>query len=296
MTQRLDWSDLPETVRDAVGQQCGGIKAVTPISGGVNNAVACTLDAGDGALFLKGLRTSDPRMWMYRNEIAAAEGGAPGPTLRWVVEVEEWILLGLDYVEGRPADLAPRSSDLDRIAGALRELADRPPLDDQIVLAPQSRRWEHMRPWAQLAANPPAKPDPWLKANLDRFAEQERNILAVLDGPHLAHTDLHELNVLVCDDEAHLIDWAWARRAAPWVDAEMFTLRLVAAGHSNDEADRWRVANLPVPDLDLETRKRFAVEMLGTWLHLATLRPNRPLFAEMTGHALGWAKHLHQVG
>jgi hypothetical protein len=176
------------------------------------------------------------------------------------------------------------------------ELADRPPLDDQIDLAPQSRRWEQMCPWAQLAAKPPAEPDPWVGANLDRFAEQECDILAALDGPHLAHTDLHELNLLVDEGQANLIDWAWARRAAPWVDAEMITLRLIAAGHSCDDADKWRLANLPRSGLDLDTRRGFAVEMLGIWLHLAMLRPNRPLFAEMAGHALSWAKHLHGVG
>jgi hypothetical protein len=153
-----------------------------------------------------------------------------------------------------------------------------------------------MRPWAQLAAKPPAEPDPWVKANLDHFAMQERDILAALDGPHLAHTDLHELNFLVDEVQAHLIDWAWARRSAPWVDAEMIILRLIAAGHSCEDADKWRLANLPYADLDLEIRQRFAVEMLGTWLHLATLRPSRPLFTEMAGHALGWAKRLHQIG
>jgi hypothetical protein len=262
----------------------------------MNNAAAGVIDSGGGTVFFKGLRIDDPRVWMYRNEVAAAECGAPGPALRWVVEAEDWILLGWDYIAGRPANLAPQSPDLDHIAGALRELADRPPLDDQIDLASHSRRWEQMRPWARLAAKPPAEPDPWVKANLDRFAEQERGILAALDGPHLAHTDLHELNVIVNESQAHLIDWAWARRAAPWVDAEMITLRLIAAGRSCEDADKWRLANLPHPGLELDTRKRFAVEMLGTWLHLAALRPNRPLFAEMAGHALGWARHLHRVG
>jgi hypothetical protein len=262
----------------------------------MNNAAAGVIEPDSGgAVFYKGLRTDDPRVWMYRNEIAAASAGIPGPPLRWVVETEGWIVLGWDHIAGRHADFAPGSPDLELAAAALRELADRPPCGKQTALASQAQRWEQMRPWAHLAKNPPANLDPWTKSNLDRFAAQEDTALAALAGDHLAHTDLHELNILISDGRAHLIDWAWARRAAAWVDAEMFTIRLLAAGHTVGEADAWRRDSLPYSDLDLETRQRFAVEMLGTWLHLAILRPNRAVFAQMLSHAHKWTKHLHQM-
>ena len=263
----------------------------------MNNAAAgvIELDSGGGAVFYKGIRADDPRAWMYRNETAAAAAGAPGPGLRWTIEADDWILLGWDYIEGRQASVDPASPDLDAIAKALHDLADRPPLDPGVAFASESQRWERMRPWTRLAAQPPAHLDPWVKSNLERFAREEYDALTALAGDHLAHTDLHELNVLVNEDQGHLIDWAWARRAAPWVDAEMFTLRLVAAGHSCEDADRWRHTHLPHPDLDTEVRRMIAVEMLGVWLHLAAAK-TRPLFAEMTGHALRWAKHLNQIG
>lgn len=296
--QRCDWDDLPEAVRHEVGRRCGPIGKVRPVAAGMNNAATgvLELDSGGGPVFFKGLRIDDPRVWMYRNEVTAAEAGAPGPALRWVVEADEWILLGWDHIDGRHADLGPGSPDLDSVAKALHRLAGQPPLSGSVGLAPESRRWERMLPWAHLTTQPPETLDPWVVTNLTSFADRERDILEALDGPFLAHTDLHELNLLIGDGHAHLIDWAWSRRAAPWVDAEMFTLRLVAAGHSVGEADAWRMASLPHSDIDLDTRRDFAAEMLGIWLHLAQLRPNRTMFGKMAGHALRWAKHLHQIG
>lgn len=241
--QRCDWDDLPEAIRREVGRRCGPIGKVRPVAAGMNNTAAgvLELDSGGGPVFFKGLRSGDPRVWMYRNEITAAEAGAPGPALRWVIEADQWILLGWDHIDGRHAYLGPGSPDLDAVAKALHRLADQPPLDSRVALASESRRWEQMHPWAHLATQPPGALDPWVETNLTGFADQEHDILEALDGPYLAHTDLHELNFLVDDHQAHLIDWAWARRSAPWVDAEMFSLRLVAAGHTVEEIGRAHV-------------------------------------------------------
>ncbi|THV35689.1 phosphotransferase [Glycomyces buryatensis] len=292
---RCDWTDLPEAVRREVGRRCGPIGQVSPVAAGMNNAAAGVLDTDGGAVFYKGIRAGDPRVWMYRNEAAAARAGVPGPGLRWVVEADEWVLLGWEYVEGRHASLVPGSPDLAHIAKALHDLAARSPLAGRDTFASESRRWEQMRPWARLAVKPPEQLDQWVSANLDRFAGQEAAALDALAGDHLAHTDLHELNLLIDERQAKLIDWAWARRAAPWVDAEMLTLRLVAAGHPCEEADRWRLAHLPHPDLEPEVRRMFAVEMLGVWAYLAMRKPGRALFAQMSDHALKWARHLQQV-
>lgn len=292
MTQRHDWSDLPKAVRDAVGRRCGGVKAVTPISVGVNSAVACKLDAGDGAVFLKGLRTSDDHAWMYRNELAAAEQGAPGPELLWALDVDDWAVAAWKHIEGRHADLAPGSSDLDLIAAALGELAVLPAIEPDNSLVPEAERWERMRPWARLAASPPEHLDPRIRANLGAFADGEDAALAALAGDRLAHTDIHSYNVLVDGDKAHLIDWAWARVGAAWLDAEMFAFRLVTAGHSCRDADRWRRRNLPHPDLSAETRHAFAIEMLGTWLLLSIRRPERTLLRGFAEHAMRWESYL----
>ncbi len=296
--QRCAWDDLPEAVHREVERRCGPIGRVRPIAAGMNNAAAGIIEhaSGGGTLFYKGIRGDDPRAWMYRNEVTAAKAGAPGPTLRWVLETGEGIVLGWDHIEARHADLAPGASDLDLIAKALYELADRPPLDDRTAFARETQRWEQMRPWRRLSSQRPDRLDPWVRANLHRFSQQEEVALKALTGTHLAHTDLHERNILIDDKRAHLIDWAWARRAAPWVDAEMLALRLVAAGHPCEDADRWRLDNLPYAELEPQTRRMFAAEMLGIWLSLAALRADRPLLMEMSHHALQWAKYLHGIG
>ncbi|WP_335988509.1 phosphotransferase [Glycomyces sp. MUSA5-2] len=298
MTLRRDWSDLPAAVRDAVGHQCGGIRAVTPISVGVNSAVACALDtAGDGAVFLKGYQEPARNEWMFRNELAAASAGAPGPQFLWHLEVDRWHLFAWEHLPGRHADLAPGSPDLDLIAAALAELAEIPPLEVGTGFAPEARRWERLQPWKHLAAAPPEHLDPWIRGNLDRFAAAEYDALQILHGNRLVHTDLHGYNILIDDQHrrGHLIDWAWARPAAPWVDAELLAFRLVADGHTSAKADQWRLDHLPHPGVALDIRRSFAVQMLGTWLHLARRDPSRELLSVSAEHALSWAKYLHDM-
>ncbi|THV33922.1 phosphotransferase [Glycomyces buryatensis] len=294
--QRVDWNELPAAVRDAVGQHCGELRQVTPVNAGINNAVACVIDAGDGAVFVKGIPADDPRAWMYRNEVAAAGAGAPGPRQLWNIDVEGWVLIGWKHVRGRHADLAPGSPDLDLIAAALWDLDALPPLASTTILAAESHRWERMQPWRRLAADPPAQLDPWVKSHLNTFAETEYDALQILVGNHLVHTDVHPHNVLIDNQHsrAHLIDWAWARPGVAWIDAELIAFRLVAAGHTCNAANHWRLHHLPHPHLAPEIRSAFAIEMLGTWLYLSERQPSRDMLKESSAHALRWAQHLHQ--
>ncbi|MCD0446374.1 hypothetical protein LO763_22420 [Glycomyces sp. A-F 0318] len=77
------------------------------------------------------------------------------------------------------------------------------------------------------------------------FAASEPDALAAITGRFLAPTDLHELNMLSANGRVHFIDRAWARPVAVWVDAEMVTMRLVAAGHTCEKANQWRLDQIP---------------------------------------------------
>src|SRR2546421_4787175 len=58
-------------------------------------------------------------------------------------------------------------------------------------------------------------------------------------GDALLHTDLNNANVLV-DETARLVDWAWATRGAPWLDAGYWIVWLMAAGdHAPESAEQW---------------------------------------------------------
>lgn len=59
-----------------------------------------------------------------------------------------------------------------------------------------------------------------------------------LRGDRLLHTDYNPLNVLITDGRALLIDWAWPTRGAGWIDPACLVLRLIAGGHTAEEAER----------------------------------------------------------
>lgn len=58
-------------------------------------------------------------------------------------------------------------------------------------------------------------------------------------GNALLHTDLNNANVIVGDDRAWMVDWGWATRGAPWLDAAYWVIWLIAAGHTAASAERW---------------------------------------------------------
>jgi Ser/Thr protein kinase RdoA (MazF antagonist) len=57
-------------------------------------------------------------------------------------------------------------------------------------------------------------------------------------GSTLVHSDLTPLNVLVADT-ARVVDWAWWRTGAAWIDPAFMVVRLVAEGHKPAQAEEW---------------------------------------------------------
>ncbi len=61
----------------------------------------------------------------------------------------------------------------------------------------------------------------------------------------LTHSDWTPDNVLVSEDRAWLIDWAWPTLGAAWTDPACWVLRLMASGgHTAHEAER-QASRLP---------------------------------------------------
>ncbi|MBB5160055.1 hypothetical protein [Saccharopolyspora phatthalungensis] len=291
MTRR-DWDELPAAVRAAIENKCGTVtRAVFP-DAGRNSDVSATLHAGGGhVLFCKGVRLDTSRARMYRHE-ARVNPYLPSevaPRLLWQTEVDGWLLLGFDHVPGRHADLAPDSPDLPLIADALRTIGAS--LTPSPVDAPQlAEQWARLAAWRRLAHDQDAEPDQWLRDRLGDFIDRERRAFEAIEGDALAHTDLHPLNVLVCD-RARVVDWAWSRRAAPWVDAALLVLRLIDAGHTAAAAECWAADALPAwSAASDETRTDFAVAVLGVWHHMARANPG-PQRAPLVDTARRWVAH-----
>lgn len=289
---RHEWDALPEGVRDAVEQHCGGqvIKAEMPEMG-CSSEFSATLHLDHGAVFCKGIRADNPASWMHRNEAIVTHQLPCGlaPRLLWQVEVDGWLMLGFEHVAGRHPDLAPSSADLAPVAEAVAALRGLP-----ACAVPHRRiaaRWARLPVWRQYAQDPPADLDPWEAEHLPRLVELEAATPELVDGDALLHTDLQPGNLLIDDGEVTVIDWAWASRGAEWVDPAFMVIRLMAAGHSPESAESW-ASQIPAwREAPAAAVTAFAATVLGLWGHKTRSAAARPHSAELTAVARAWVHH-----
>jgi hypothetical protein len=75
----------------------------------------------------------------------------------------------------------------------------------------------------------------------DRWAEHvdDPAVLELLAGDTLLHTDISPYNVLITSGPARIIDWAWPTKGAAFIDPCYFAIRLMAAGHTPEQAEYW---------------------------------------------------------
>jgi aminoglycoside phosphotransferase (APT) family kinase protein len=89
--------------------------------------------------------------------------------------------------------------------------------------------------WDLIQADPSGLP----AALLDRVPEMlDRQQLAreVTAGDRLVHWDARADNILLRDDQAVLLDWAWACRGAPWLDTLLLALDFRIQGGPDADA------------------------------------------------------------
>lgn len=229
------WHDVPAPVRDTVIEHVGNIVAAVPATAGQNCDLAHTLRRTGGLppVFLKGVRGVSLRMRWLRNE-AASSGLVSGlaPSVLFTADVDDWFLVGFEFVAGRPASFAPGSSDLDVVAAAVDRIAATPAQE----LRPLHDRWATGGWWGKAGAVAPGLVDGF---DLDKLDEIADGAATAVHGHQLAHTDPHEHQFLIDDSGVHVIDWGRPAAAAPWVDAAFLVIRLIAAGHSPADAEQW---------------------------------------------------------
>ncbi|WP_203833429.1 phosphotransferase family protein, partial [Actinoplanes regularis] len=108
------------------------------------------------------------------------------------------------------ADYAPGSADIPLVADMLRRIGD---IDCPDI--PLKRAEQRLRSYADAS-------------DLNYFA-----------GNALLHTDLNNANIIVGERGAHIVDWGWATRGAPWLDAGYWIIWLIASGHDPRSAEQW---------------------------------------------------------
>lgn len=289
---RHDWDSLPASVRASIEDRCGEVVKAESPSAGRNSDFAATLylDA-DHKVFCKGIMVDRQTARMHRTEARVNPRlPASAPRLLWQFEGEGWLLLGFEYVAGRHANLSPGSRDLPLIADTVSTLArDLTPcgVDGLPTLA---GKMERMTAWQRLHDDTPTELDPWARDNLDRFVGQERSAIELIAGDTLLHTDLHSLNILVADTPS-VVNWAWAKIGATWVDAAYLVIRMIEAGHSPEEAERWAKSTAAWSERsNREAITAFAVAVFGMWEYLKHAAP-LPLREPATRAAREWARH-----
>lgn len=224
---------------NAVEKQTGPVISAEDAPKGRNSEIAASLITADGRFFCKGIKAEDRQSYMHRNEAAVNPFLPDGlaPRLLWQIEEEGWLLLGFEHVAGQHADFSPGSPHLHMLADAVRTISatSAPPISSE--KRAMGRQWANALD-EELSMALPEGAHTWSRANAATVEEWARRAPAYMDGSTLIHSDLNPFNFLI-SDQARVVDWAWWRSGAAWVDAAQVAVRLIAAGHHPSAAEAW---------------------------------------------------------
>jgi hypothetical protein len=260
-TPRVDWHDLPETIRFAVESRTGPVLKSESVSAGLNSHVAAVLRTGSCEVFIKGMRSDHPRVWTQQVEAKINPYIlAISPRALWHIDVDGWDVLGFEHIDGRHVDLSPGSADLSKVAKAVERLGS--------ISCPDLPLKRIEQRWADFADEPALK---------------------LLSGDSLLHTDLSPHNILI-NATVHVVDWAWPTRGAAWIDPACLGLWLIAEGHTPKQAEAW-AQQLPIwttaSDDAIDT---FVVATSSLWGQIAHADP-QPWKQQLVAAARRWARH-----
>ncbi|MGP3975026.1 phosphotransferase [Streptomyces sp. 8N114] len=242
----------------------GDVTGARPSTRGFSSDLTATLACEKGPFFVKAVRNrrGGRRDSLVRERLINPFVHPISPVLRWHTEDEEWVALGFEVVEGRPARFEPDSTDLPEIVGVLNRIG-------QLELPEVAQGWPETR---------------W-----NRYAETEAEV-ALFEGDALLHTDINPSNLIIGRRATWAVDWAWPTRGAGFIDPACLVMQLIATGHTAKAAEGWADGCPAWAEADPYAIDAFAA---------ATLRMYR-LRAERTGHewlramveaARAWALH-----
>lgn len=250
--RRLQWEAVPTSVCEAIEERHGTVLKAEAMTRGLTPGVAVKIVAEDAIRFVKAIPIDDPAAELYRRELRVAgrlPASVPAPRLAWGGQIEDWLVMDFEFVDGHEADLTPGSPDLPgvrRLLGALlaaltpNPWAEAPPISMNIETLSEKA--------ARLLGPQRPKDLPGLEL-YGRLAADFAAVATQLDGIALIHYDLSPSNMLVGNEGVLALDWAFACRAAPWVEAAMLTPRLIEAGHTPAQAEQFMAdAGLPLPE------------------------------------------------
>lgn len=263
---RIDFDELPEPARAAVQARTGVIHSARTLEAGTNCDVAAILDTESaGHVFLKGLPEDHDSVSSQQREARVSPYvEAIGPRMLWQDTVSGWDLIAFEAIDdARHADYTPGSPDLAMLGTVMAKLAEIP--CPPVPMMSAIRRW-------------------------GRYLDDAADV-ALLDGDSLLHTDYHGGNVLITQDRAWLVDWAWSTRGAAFIDLALVIPRLIAAGHSPDDAEAWAAKHTAWQDANPTAVTVFAHAVARLWRQLAHNDPDAAWRRPMVEAAAIWAIH-----
>ncbi|HTX00474.1 MAG TPA: phosphotransferase [Acidimicrobiales bacterium] len=266
---RLDWELVPLAVRSSIEAHLGMRVArarTQPL--GLSPALAARLQLADGSrAFVKAIGPDSESgapggRDFYRREARIAAALPRSATIARLIDSWEdhgWVALLFEDVDGESPHLPWRELELRSVLEAITALS--------VALTPspiEVRRagdaFHGRAHWAELTAEPQllepfAALDPWVVANLERFAGIEQGFSEATRGDSLLHLDIRADNILLCSDRVVFVDWPHAAVGAPWIDLVYFLPSVAMQGGPDidelfsshplaDGADRDRVVTV----------------------------------------------------
>ncbi|NUT10939.1 MAG: aminoglycoside phosphotransferase family protein [Nonomuraea sp.] len=225
---RVPWPEVHPGVRDAVAGFLGGpvVEAVTQ-PGGFSPAAAVRVrtEAGRRA-FVKavGPEPNPQSVAIYRAELkiaAALPASVPAPALLTGFELDGWVALVFEDVEGAHPDMPWRRDQLDRVLAAIGKMSAAltpSPIEAQAV---GEAMGESFQGWRRLVGEDTTGLDPWALRHLGELAGLESGWADAAAGDTLVHADLRADNILLTPERVYFVDWPWACLGAPWYDLVM---------------------------------------------------------------------------
>ncbi|WP_246477475.1 phosphotransferase [Actinokineospora xionganensis] len=201
---KVGWTDLSPQVRATIERRIGPVADFMDVTAGQTCDLTAILRPATGEpVFVKGVAGRSPRMRWLRNETLASPLAADlAPAVLFAEDVEDWLVVGFEFVPGRPADLTPGSPDLALVGATVDQLSATP----APALRPLSERWAVTDWWSRLDTGMDAE-------RLDSIAALVPDLV---DGDRLVHTDLHSHQFLIDGPAVRVIDWGLPGRGAGW--------------------------------------------------------------------------------
>lgn len=255
--QRLEWRFLPPHLRSLIEERCGSpVVEAESQDAGFTPGFASVLTCADGTRhFVKAASVIAQRTFAnsYRVEaqkLAALPAGVPAPRLLWSHDADDWVALGIEYVEARRPHRPWRRDELEAALDALEAVAEAltpPPTGLELdtfagELATWPSYWQHVR---QTRPHLP---------HLEEAAALAARFGEVTGGTSVVHTDVRDDNLLITPaGSALLCDWNWPVLGAAWLDTLVLLVGPCGDGLDVEKilAERRLTRDVPAEHIDI---------------------------------------------